>query len=385
MAKGWIIAAAGLAVVIVRAGLGAEGVVMRPGFEAPPGRVVGVDGSGVGVSEGGKGSGVAIPWDRVWRLEGARAGEMGPFAGLAERCWRARSRWERGDAVAAEVVFEGLMASGEAGERGATAALIAEGLLRCRVRRGAQASAVEPWLAWVRATDSTERRAWLEDTGASPGVSGVLDVETGLSPMLPPIWVDSSAVRVLGGEGPSDEASWSGLGKAAALERLYRLSARVECGAAREEEWGKVPVKHADVAVALAARIVLSRAGDAGQREKARELLREVVASRPAVWMEAWCHAAIGRSLLREEDPEKRLMGVAELLVVPARMPRAVPYVTGVALAESAVELKRRGDGAGAALLKRDLVEQFVGHPGLEWEAVRAIGGVEGRGASGKK
>lgn len=349
-------------------------LVMRLGFDAPPGVVLGVDADGVAY-EGDFGTGkperTSIPWDRVAKVNGTFAGDAAAFKDVAEKAWRARARWQRGDSIAAEGLFEDLFAT-YAARRGATPALVAEGLLRCRMHRGAQAASVEAWLAWTNATQDLGRRAMLEDLTAAPGLSGLLDAETALSPLLPPVWVRSPAVEALGrGSAEGTEIAWAKLGKTEALSRLFAISARYESGGMPAGEANALPVKSADKGIALVARVVQARAGDADQRAKARELLKETLSQRPAAWIEAWCHVGIGRSLLRESDAEQRLLGVAELLELPARLPRAVPYLTGIALAESAVEIRRAGDIAAATKLRLALTDQFRGHPALDWDALQ--------------
>lgn len=68
------------------------------------------------------------------------------------------------------------------------------------------------------------------------------------------------------------------------------------------------------------------------------------------------------------------MLGVAELLAVPAAFEHAVPYVTGVCMAEAAVAMHRSGDSKGAAAIRDRLVERFAGHPALDWEPLRGIG-----------
>jgi hypothetical protein len=65
------------------------------------------------------------------------------------------------------------------------------------------------------------------------------------------------------------------------------------------------------------------------------------------------------------------MLGVAELLAVPAAIEYAVPYLTGVCLAEAAVALHAQGDLKGAVAVRTRLIERFAGHPVMEWEAMR--------------
>jgi hypothetical protein len=75
--------------------------------------------------------------------------------------------------------------------------------------------------------------------------------------------------------------------------------------------------------------------------------------------------------LLREEALETRRLGVAELMHLPAHLADAVPYLTGVALAEGAVELLKEGDRDGADRLRTELMDGYLGHPALDYAPVR--------------
>src|SRR5690606_25847987 len=74
-------------------------------------------------------------------------------------------------------------------ERGPSAAVVAEGVLRCRLSRGAQGSATAAWLWWSWLIDEKERQAsgpeWI---GGGTSLPPVVDAATGLAPALPPVW-----------------------------------------------------------------------------------------------------------------------------------------------------------------------------------------------------
>jgi hypothetical protein len=112
---------------------------------------------------------------------------------------------------------------------------------------------------------------------------------------------------------------------------------------------------------------VLARAGDDAQRAAARDALRARLGDELPAWQEAWCRVGIGRSLLVEADPARVMDGVVELMHLPARFGDEQPYLTGVALAESAAALGRLGDSSGAATLEAILRQSFADHPALEW------------------
>lgn len=308
-----------------------------------------------------------IGWDRVAAVRGMFEDEAAKFRELADLAWRARARLERGDAPAAEPLFESLSRT-YSGRRGPTAACVAEGLLRCRMHRGVQTSAIGPWLDWVRAAEGGAGASFSQELN-----SEFADRDSLLVPSLPPIWLNTPAVGAFARSQLFSASSGDAEGsKALMLGALYQAAARFEAGMPP----GEIKPPGVDGAVQFVYHIVLSRAGDEAQRKDSRERLRAEIRRRQTPWVEAWCRAAIGRSSLREADPEERLLGVAELLTLPARLPRVNPYLTGIALAESAAELLRHNEGAAAERLRAELMDTFPGHPALEWEPIRSIPGV---------
>jgi hypothetical protein len=361
-------------------------VELRGGEAAPAGAVVAVSDAGVALGAAGAAAGssasVVIGWDRVKSVDGVWAEKSLPFAAAAEQAWRARTRLERGDAVAAEPLFEKLFETTKS-QHGPTAEVVAEGLLRCRVRRGSHVGAIEPWLAAVSAGSDLGTAVLHPSWASDAGLSAVLDT-SGLAPSIPPMWLAWPSV-----EGYARSTPWLGAAggskaataRVALLATLYHQSAQFEAGL--PVNWTDVPTS--DAAVQLVAQIVEARVGDAEHRADARKALldRLKTAGHPrsedgtpaalAPWMEAWLHAALGRSLVREEGTEQKQAGVLELLQLPARYATAHPYLAGLALAESAVTLQGMGDAEGASILARELTERYPTHPVNEWQPFRAI------------
>lgn len=319
---------------------------------------------------------VLVGWDRVARLPAAHQAQAAPFAPIADAAWRARSRLERGDAVAAEPLFEQLFHD-YAWRQGPTSALVAEGLLRCRLRRGAQVMAVEPWLSLLAAQTTpvaSAPRVLGADWASRSDLDPILDAETGLVPGLPPIWLDwpglasltDPAVVPLPATGIADAARST----AAQLAQWYHAAAAFEVGR-------PVPLPElsdtAPPSVRFVADIVTARAADLPRRAAARDRLIQRLALNLPPWQEAWCRAAIGRSFLREADPDLRVRGILELLHLPARFDQVHPYLAGLALAESVVALERAGDHHAAATLHAELVIRYQGHPALAWPALAEL------------
>ncbi|KAA0216913.1 MAG: hypothetical protein DYG94_02650 [Leptolyngbya sp. PLA3] len=312
-----------------------------------------------------------VRWDLVKSLSGPEAQAAAGYVETARTAWRARTRLERGDAVSAEPLFEQLYPQYE-GREGEMAALVCEGLLRCRLRRSAHTSAVRPWLAYLVARPNGPYRSVV--TGA---LRAACDEQTGLVPSLAPVWESTPAVEAFARSG--ELVGWSAEGgqlprKAEVFSALFLHAARFECGL--ESGPPSIDLSNADLrdpGVALVHAMVVSRTGDAEQRTGARARLSQIMQSgtsdRP--WIEAWCRLAIGRSLLRESDAEQRRLGVVELLHLPARFADSLPYLAGQALAEAVVALDEMGDAGGASSLLAELSERYGSHAVLSWQPMR--------------
>jgi hypothetical protein len=361
--------------LLIAAAAGAVGwttsaqVSLRGGAPAPAGEVARVDESGVWLAPRvGNGLGrpsVVVGWDRVRRIAGDGESDAIAYADVADALWRARTRLERGDFVAAEPLFERYFEEYR-GKAGPTAAVVAEGLLRCRIRRAAHIAAVEPWLALLAARQSEQVTPWHRPEWASEaGLGSVIDPATGLSPSLPPIWLNWPSVGAWARSAP---AVYEGE-RAAQLASLYLISAQHEAGIPAAVPSGPI----SDPGVRIVWEIVASRAGDEAQRSNARSRLRDRLrppgqgADPTPAWLEAWCRAAIGRSLVLEQDPEQRRLGVIELLHVPARFSATHPYLAGIALAEASATLASLGDDAGAEVLRQELELLYAEHPVRDW------------------
>jgi hypothetical protein len=353
-----------LAGALVAAGVGQ--VVLRGIDAAPAGAVSAVDLSGVVIGEGG--SARVVGWDRVKSVGGDKAEAATAFAQTADAAWRARTRLERGDFIAAEPLFERLFEEYR-GQSGPTAAVVAEGLLRCRVRRAAHVAAVDPWLALLAARQGVgnwDKGEWASEAG----LGSVLDAGTGLCPSVPPIFLNWPSVAAWA----RMEGASAAEPQAAALAQLYLASARFEAGMPAALPAAGVN----DAGVQIVREIVTARIGNAEERAEARgrlmERLRKSGSAALPAWLEAWCRAGVGRSLVRESSAELRRLGVVELLHLPARFGRTHPYLAGVALAEAAAVLRELGDQKGADVLTAELAAQYPTHPVREWDAVRGRG-----------
>lgn len=332
-------------------------VQLRGGKSSPPGGVSACTPEGVVIASALTGK-IVIGWDRVRTVTGEHAEEARAYADIADKSWRAVSRLERGDIPAAEPLFEELFAD-YAGSEGPTAAAIAGGLLRCRLDRGAHTLAVAAWLAWLHADTPGSQ------LDSSNDVRDVLmaDPETGLVPELPPIWLDLPAVRVFG-QSPLNAERYGD--RAAQLAMLYQLAATTESGKTQP-----MPrLDDNDAGVRLVWDLVAAQSRDEAERLVGRKAIEKRLRADPVGWTDAWLRTALGRSLLREADPDEQRRGVIELLRVRVTHERDAPYLAGLALAEAAVTMQSLGDADAASLLRRELLDSFPGHPATTWEPI---------------
>lgn len=322
-----------------------------------------------------------IPLDRVAAVGGPMAGAFAPYAPLAESLWRARTRLARGDTAAAEPVFERAFADYQAGgwgRTGPTSALIAEGLLRCRLARGSLVGGVPPWASLLASGAALPPSGIARDSVdapigflAPPELS--MDPQTGLIPTLPPIWLATPATAAFGRSEPIvlPDGATPAQQRAALLSELYRVAAAHENAA--DTDMPPIPeALRGDRAVRIVNWIVVSRAGDGPQRDASRrELAKLLPEAAPHPWLEGWLRLAIGRSLMREGGRDASLEAVAQLAHLPARLADAAPYLTGLALGEMAVAMNQAGDVPAALSIRDELRSKYPGHPALDAEPLR--------------
>ena len=354
-------------------------LALRGGAETPEGKVTAVtlDGVSIELSGGEAPRTVVLGWDRVATVSGieslgadaaATAIECRP---LADTAWRARTRLSRGDAPGAEPLFESLFTRYE-GRAGPTPAVVASGLLRCRLTRQAQAAAVRPWLALVASGEAEavfDTPALVADGIVVPPLT---DPATGLAPGLPPIWIAGPSLQAVGAREyaqSTDTPTPAPSARAALLSGLYVASARAAMGDAVT-----LPARPAlDDGAALVWDVVAADAGTPEQRVTARGHITVRLADEATPqWIEAWCRVALGRSLLRDGSEEDVLLGMVHLLHVPSRLEHTSAYLAGVALLEVAQAQDRAGRADAAARVWRELEEKYPGHPALAERGLHA-------------
>lgn len=324
-------------------------VELRGGLGSVKGALQGVDDQGVRL--GGR---PTLAWSVVRTVRGRGAEEARAFSGVADQAWRGLSRLRRGDPDGAEPLLERLFEQYRNGD-GATTRVVAEGLVACRLGRNGHAGAVEPWTVAVHAARGPlATSALLAEAVAGEGGHGRL------IPSLAPIWTDTPAVRALVDRPgvPFQEGSVAGR-----LDELYKLAAawaigRVEAVALEQGFAADDPE------LRFVEAVVFAQIGDDAARATARAELAVTIEGGVPAWAEAWARVAMGRSLLAEASREDQLLGIAELLRVPAALQAEQPYLAGLALSEAVQAADRLGMGDGADRLEDEFQRAFPGHPG---------------------
>jgi hypothetical protein len=303
-----------------------------------------------------------LGWHRVRAVEGAEADGATPDRlALGETVWRAGARLSRGDAFGAEPLFEAAYERTR-GTVGPMPAAVADGLLRCRLRRNARASAIDAWLELAANLSVAPARVpnWgLDDPAVDP--------RTRLVPTLAPIWFDSTAARAFA-DAPLDGAPLEPgdpEAYARAIRALYHAAASFAVGDPLDPSR---TARAAEIASArpggdLVARVVLAQIGGPEVRAAARAELEKEQSLGNDRWRAVWATIAIGRSLVREPDEGDRRRGILELLAVHALDAEVAPYLTGIALADAALAAEALGDDRAASAIRADLRRQFPNHP----------------------
>lgn len=375
-------------VLALTAAAGAQ-VELRGQLRPLDGEITRVDAKGVEVkaAPGEPGSAVKlIGWDRIRRVSGPHAAEAGRFTDLADGLWRARVRLERHDVRAAELLFDAIYAK-HAGLAGPGGAVLAEGVMRTRLLRGATATAIWPWLDWLEIRYVTGKRELDSWVGGHIALPEVLDATRNLSPRLPPIFsaqVDPAGVRLLA-EGGSN-SQWSRYEQADDAVRevasIYRAAAVFEADPSKPVTLG--PIKTTEDHVVMLADIVRARVGSDQERKDARGRLSRRIATLGIVpddleaepggaqvvanrYLESWCRVALGRSLVRESDPAEVRQGLIEMLHAPARFADVTPELAHLALLDAADVMSRHGDTHAALVLREEAKRRFGPGVGDDW------------------
>lgn len=331
-----------------------QDVVLRHnGLEPLVGEITLIDSAGVSMS-GPNASTTMIPWHTVRDIDSEKhSRDWKRYQKTAEQLWRAVSRVERGDPTLAEAIFERQFEQYR-GQTHETALVVAEGLLRCKLARAMNESAVVPWLETARMREAGITTAAFED------LDPVIDASTLLCPQLPPAWPRTSRVDRL-----RDDLSKYAAGNSpviAALANMYNQFAQLESGSAIEVDAKTLP-KHPGVELLSELLALRNREPNAAAIDITRVERR--AATLPS-WAQAWMRYQLGLALLEEDKRHQQDLGLVQLANLPARYRFGQPYLAGLALRDMAAVLEKRGDAEHAASLRRLVQERYPGHPAAD-------------------
>lgn len=302
-----------------------------------------------------------VPWDMVRSVEGqtGTAG-LGDYLSMGADLWRARIRIERGDAPLAQPLLAkhwGRLRDAD----GPTAALAAEGLLRCALEANDVRAAADPWLACLR-----HRNAGI--SSRFPALPVLIDAETGLLPELSPFLPAARRQDVIA----ACEASKT-LGEAGDVAaRIVRIAkgvgssdgARTDAGAKGDAREAARPKASSRAVLALMHIEEIASARDARALERATAAFDKDF-DEPPSYLGAWKLAAIGTArarMAREVQGDARVAALGraalQLLAVPAAGLDRTGLVDAYALEEAAKLLRESGDAASAAQLDALVTEK---------------------------
>jgi hypothetical protein len=295
-----------------------------------------------------------VAWDEIERGTVA-ADKQAEFdqllAEIGNPLYRLRQRMAVGD-------YEGLLPQAEAlypryaGRSSATAYVVAQGLMWGRIAAGKREGALEPYFtcyAYLRGVDPK--------AVSLPGERRLrLDMDTGMTPELPPVWFDAAAARdavphVLRAIGSLPAPRPEGT-------RIYYASLVLAAGDAAEA--GRFldgfQTQNRSIAelrdIVLAEREVLSGKPAAAVDSVAARLESMSAANQPLA--RYW----VGRARLLADAPETKRQGVLHLLHVPAVHGGSAPELSAAGLYESMNALSALGDARGSIAVRQELLER---------------------------
>jgi len=311
-------------------------------------------GSARGVAEKGE----VIPWDMVRAVEGQSGGTgLAEFLEIGEDLWRARIRIERGDAALAQAELAKHWTRFRDAD-GPTAALVAEGLLRCALSAGDLRAAADPWLACLR-------HRGMGIASRFPTLPPAIDASNGLLPELSPFMPASRRAELIGACESAKASGESG--------EVARSIVRIANGMhdqARDQAHDSAhdpahdPARESSPALrALGLLEDIASAADVRSLDKAVGSFDRAFEEPPS-YLSAWRIAAIGTCRARIARTAPVVAGAAasdragalgraalEFLAVPASGLDRTGLVDAYALEEAASLLRESGDESSAAQL----------------------------------
>ena len=307
-------------------------------------------GSARGVAEKGE----VIPWDMVRAVEGQSGGTgLAEFLEIGEDLWRARIRIERGDAALAQAELAKHWTRFRDAD-GPTAALVAEGLLRCALSAGDLRAAADPWLACLR-------HRGMGIASRFPTLPPAIDASNGLLPELSPFMPASRRAELIGACESAKASGESG--------EVARSIVRIAKGMHDQAHDPAHDPAHDSAGESSPALRALGLLEDIASAADVRSLDKAVGSfdrafEEPPSYLSAWRIAAIGTCRARIARTAPVVAGAAasdragalgraalEFLAVPASGLDRTGLVDAYALEEAASLLRESGDESSAAQL----------------------------------
>ena len=307
-------------------------------------------GSARGVAEKGE----VIPWDMVRAVEGQSGGTgLAEFLEIGEDLWRARIRIERGDAALAQAELAKHWSRFRDAD-GPTAALVAEGLLRCALSAGDLRAAADPWLACLR-------HRGMGIASRFPTLPPAIDASNGLLPELSPFMPASRRAELIGACESAKASGESG--------EVARSIVRIAKGMHDQAHDSAHDPAHDPARESSPALRALGLLEDIASAADVRSLDKAVGSfdrafEEPPSYLSAWRIAAIGTCRARIARTAPVVAGAAasdragalgraalEFLAVPASGLDRTGLVDAYALEEAASLLRESGDESSAAQL----------------------------------
>ena len=315
-------------------------------------------------------SDIELAWDRVAdvRIGGLVQPRLPQLLERADRLFRARVRLHRGDLENAEPILE-LEFPPMIGRSSETALFIADGLLRCRLDRGAHADSIEPAIEYSRlrrqGISTPLDDVLVPPTTASGDADGgvqMWDAQFGLVPYLPPVWLSGPALA--GAASRIQTLPALDDPELAVIADLYQRSMALQMG----EDVDPIDLESSVIVdhpgALLMALMVNAVHTDGAVRKAARAMLELRPAGDPQ-WVADWIQFQLGRSYLMEPGAGQRRKGMLRLANLIARSSEAHPYLAGMGMAIMADEFEMMEDQDAAERLRSDLQRMIPMHPVL--------------------
>lgn len=288
---------------------------------------------------------VVVPWYEL--LDQAPP----EYAARAMRAWQAHDRVERGDISGAMPLY---VSMGEAylWEQGPQSMDVCDGLVRCYKASGRRVLAIEPMLAWFEA----ESLPGAEDAPAPERFDDRMRIRTD----LPPVFADRTDGSL---SAPDPRAS--GRTK---LIHAYFAAVLAEEGD-RPDVLGRIQLikreyKARDPGLIFLEQMVFAQAHpERTARIAARDALLRRTQSQRDTWIEVWSRLGLGVSLIRDEDPHARDLGVVHLIHIIVRLPQIDPGLTMLAAEIADSYLRSTQRSAWGSKLVQDARMNLLGTP----------------------